>query len=680
MPKAFDRILVVMFENQYRSYVMQDTFMEKLSRAGASMNNYFGCFHPSQTNYIASLAGEVCAVTNDTPPAAPLLQQTLVDLLEAKSVSWKAYMEGYPGELWNCAWQSSDYKQALQPMTEYPTTGDTLARYFRKHNAFASFHTIQADASRWAKIVPSDQLWNDVAIDSSCTLPEYSWFTPDIWNDGHYLYNTHVDTNPRTQLVPQLSGWLENVFFADIDASNVAFGSASGQPKLGLNLDVDLLLTDPQKAWKQSRVPEGTLIVVTFDEADYDAKGYDTNYDGPNQVYTVLLGDMIAPGTNIDVPFNHYGLIKTVEKNFDLASLEKNDQQANWFRFLWQEDWLWGAASDTPISQCKAMAAATLNNQLAIAYTDDSGLLQLWSAKGGQVVCSDIHCEGNIAASVLGDSLFVVYTDSQASLHSVVYSIAGGWSIPVEVGVTDANAFAMCAFVDEADQNTQKLMLCWQPGSGYMQSKLYDTSAWSLAPVSVGQITDGDMAIAQLGGLLLLVYKQRNTRRLSMTTYNVAPYNAFDALTFENTPAPENNTSLHQWSPADQLVGHFGGKMSNRQHTYQASGQLAMAAIEGEVHLAYRDTYADTSQVYGTYFGLTGIFTAANQASNNYGTMQQAGWTEEVPVTEVTTQVTSQLCMASNNEKVWILWQANMGLAVQQIQGGYCDSPLLGDV
>ena len=39
---------------------------------------------------------------------------------------------------------------------------------------------------------------------------------PDIWNDGHYLYNTHIDTNPRTQLITQLSPWLEHVFLGNI--------------------------------------------------------------------------------------------------------------------------------------------------------------------------------------------------------------------------------------------------------------------------------------------------------------------------------------------------------------------------------------------------------------------------------------------------------------------------------
>lgn len=158
-------------------------------------------------------------MTNDDPPTSSLMQKTLVALLENKNVSWKAYMEAYPNEPWNPAWENPNYPKSEQPINEYPPSdGDDLSRYFRKHNAFASFHNIQIDEARWSKVVNDFDFWNDVKNEK---LPEYSWFTPDIWNDGHYLYNTHIDTNPRTQLVPQLSVWLEHVFLGDIDASKL---------------------------------------------------------------------------------------------------------------------------------------------------------------------------------------------------------------------------------------------------------------------------------------------------------------------------------------------------------------------------------------------------------------------------------------------------------------------------
>ena len=153
------------------------------------------------------------------------------------------------------------------------------------------------------------------------TMPEYSWYTPDIWNDGHYLFNTHEDTNPRSLLNAQIAGYLELILLGDISSSKVRGGGKYNQDNIGLNLDLDLVLTDPKTAYANSNIPEGTLVVITFDEADYDATGYDTNYDGPNQIYTVLLGDMITPGTQVATPYNHYSLIRTVEENFDLGSM-----------------------------------------------------------------------------------------------------------------------------------------------------------------------------------------------------------------------------------------------------------------------------------------------------------------------------------------------------------------------
>ena len=167
MAKAFDRILIVMFENQYRSYVMQHPYMEKLARAGCNMTNYFGCFHPSQTNYVASLAGELCNVSNDTPPWPPLMQKTLVDLMqpvgEPEKITWKAYMENYPNDPWNPAWKDPKYPSSAQPTNEYPTNSATeLASYFRKHNAFASFFEIQSQEERWKNIVDDTVFWDDV--------------------------------------------------------------------------------------------------------------------------------------------------------------------------------------------------------------------------------------------------------------------------------------------------------------------------------------------------------------------------------------------------------------------------------------------------------------------------------------------------------------------------------------
>ena len=680
MAKPFDRIITVMFENQYRSYVMQDPFMQKLASVGADMTNYFGAFHPSQTNYLASFAGEVCGVTNDTPPEKPLMQQTLVDLLEAGEVSWKAYMEAYPGDPWNPKWANPDYvaQGVAPPINQFPPEGDVnLSRYYRKHNAFASFHNVQKDQSRWNKIVSEVEFWKDVA---GGTLPEYSWFTPDIWNDGHYLYNTHIDTDPRTLLVPQLSAWLQYVFLGSIPYGSVQGGQATGQQNIGLNLDIDLLLTDPDAAWAQSKVPEGTLLVITFDEADFDARGYDTNYDGPNQIYTVLLGRNIKPGTTVSIPYNHYNLIRTVEENFGLGSLQKNDKYANWFRFLWGESFSWGATQNTGFAAGDALAVASTKDTQLMLFSDAKGNLMessLSHAKWSRPASIGLSAEEGIAMAALeGTCYLVIKGDKGGALSwSKRDDKSGKWSAPEKLDVKSKGSIALCSFLDYKD-NQSKLMLCWTDGDGFIHSMMGTSKGFSGKAVPVGQLTDGDMTLGQVGGSLFLVYKERNTRKMRMTSYNVAPFNAFKAVNFQDAAAPDNDTSLHQWAVADYPVGNFAQKMAALANEYQNRGDMTMATVSGEMHLVHHGGYLDKTHAYTEVFGLTGIFTATNQWSNGYGTLDQAGWTLESELTNV--QIDKKhdtkrglLSMCSDGDTLTLVWTDMNNQTINFMQGGY---------
>ncbi len=672
MNKPFDRIITVMFENQYRSYAMQNPFLKKLTSAGADMTNYFGAFHPSQTNYLASLAGEVCGVTNDTPPAAPLLQETLVDLLEAKQVSWKAYMEAYPGDPWKKSWLRPNYPPNEQPITQYPASDSkNLSRYYRKHNAFASFHTIQKDESRWNKIVSDTEFWNDVTHN---TLPEYSWFTPDIWNDGHYLYNTHIDTNPRTQLIPQLSAWLEHVFLGDIPSTKIQGGAETCLPSLGLNLDVDLLLTDPQKAWKQSNVPKGTLLVITFDEADFSAVGYDTSYDGPNQIYTVLLGDMIAPGTVISTPYNHYNLIRTVEENFQLGSLNKNDYGANWFRFLWGESFSWNTPADSNFVAGNALAIANgdIGEQLVFTNTNN----ELFSSVRNKTNWNTPHdlgfkAEGPIALAAINGVSVLVTKNSKNELRVSRYNATSNtWSEPCKLAIITSGSFALTTYFDMSD-STNKLMLCWTAENGFIQSMQGDASGFSDTIIPVNQLTDGPITLGQVGASLFLAYKERNTRKMRMTSFNTGDFNSFKAVDFHGNPAPENDTSIHEWSVTDYAIGHFSKKMAALANEYQNLGNMTMATISGEMHLVHRGGYPDLANAYTEVFGLTGVYSASNQRSNGYGTLNQAGWTQEEELSSVSINPDSPISMCSDAKTLSLVWVDSKSGTIFYRQGAY---------
>jgi hypothetical protein len=100
--------------------------MANLASQGIDMNNYFGVMHPPQTNYISSIAGELCNVTSDNAPNPLLPQHTIVDLIEAAPVSldWRAYMESY-GSTQNSGHNFPDGEDS-EPRAPMPVPGQQV--------------------------------------------------------------------------------------------------------------------------------------------------------------------------------------------------------------------------------------------------------------------------------------------------------------------------------------------------------------------------------------------------------------------------------------------------------------------------------------------------------------------------------------------------------------------------
>lgn len=156
--KWFDHVMLIQFENHSDKEVIKDPNFDKYRQKGRSLDNYFAVAHPSQPNYIAQIGGDTLGVTGDG--TFNLAQKSLVDLLEAKDISWKGYMEDYPG---NCFAGNQD-------------------RYVRKHNPFISFDLVRNNATRCAKIVASTQLDTDM---KNGGFPQFSFFSPNLDNDAH---------------------------------------------------------------------------------------------------------------------------------------------------------------------------------------------------------------------------------------------------------------------------------------------------------------------------------------------------------------------------------------------------------------------------------------------------------------------------------------------------------------
>jgi len=254
--KWFNRIVIINFENTNYEDALKDPYLNKLSKSGVLLSNYFAITHPSQPNYVAQTYGSTFNIKDDR--VHNISGDSVVDLLERKNVTWKGYMENYKG---NC--NLSEHNNGL---------------YVRKHNPLISFEHVQNNPSWCAKIVPAEQLDKDI---SSETVPQFVYFTPNMNNDGH-------DTS-----VPYLSAWLERFL----------------TPRM-----------------KNEHFIKDTLIVITFDEQE--------SYTGDNKVYTVLLGPAVDKrvGEVDREKYNHYSLLKTVENNWDLGGLGRNDVNAEAFK------------------------------------------------------------------------------------------------------------------------------------------------------------------------------------------------------------------------------------------------------------------------------------------------------------------------------------------------------------
>lgn len=157
--------------------------------------------------------------------------------------------------------------------------GEFQGLYWRKHVPFLSLLPVQQRPAECARVVDQKAWQADV---KARALPAYSLYVPDNNNNGH-------DTG-------------------------VSYGAAWLQGFL------EPLLADAQ-------FMAGTLVVVTFDEA--------ATYNVPNRIYTVFLGPMVRPGAVSNLSYDIYSLLRTVEDNFKLGTLGKNDDYAKPITDVW---------------------------------------------------------------------------------------------------------------------------------------------------------------------------------------------------------------------------------------------------------------------------------------------------------------------------------------------------------
>ena len=319
-------VFVVLLENQ--SYAV--TFGPRsaapylastLPSQGALLGQYYAIGHASLGNYVALISGQApneatqldCGTYVDFKPSAPGLDahgqlpgsgcvypavvKTLPDQLEAANLTWKAYMEDMGKDP---ARESATCGHARVGRTETTNQAAATDQYAAKHDPFVYFHSIIDDQARCdAHVVNLERLSQDLA--SAATTANYTFITPNLCNDGH-------------------------------DARCVD-GRRGGLAAIDVFLRQWVPLITRSPAFRADG-----LLVVTFDEsagaglagsraccAEKPLPGarYRPGFVGPGggRVGAVVLSPFVKPGTVSDLPYNHYSLLRTVERIFGLPYL-----------------------------------------------------------------------------------------------------------------------------------------------------------------------------------------------------------------------------------------------------------------------------------------------------------------------------------------------------------------------
>jgi len=227
----FDHVVIVVMENEGMSQALADKRIVALAKSGAWFSNYRALSHPSLPNYLAIVGGSTFGVVTDHR-SAPINAPTIVDRLEQKGFTWKAYAEDYPG---NCYLGSAAGEGHLTPKA------DPTELYVRKHVPLLAFSSIQNNGKRCARVVNAREFMRDAR---SGNLPNYSFYSPNMFHDGH---DTSLETSAE---------WLDNFV-------------RSLRGTLGMH--------------------QRTLLVVTWDEGGGDDFRQ-------NRILTVFLGAMVLPG------------------------------------------------------------------------------------------------------------------------------------------------------------------------------------------------------------------------------------------------------------------------------------------------------------------------------------------------------------------------------------------------
>jgi hypothetical protein len=338
-PSTLKHIFYVMMENHGYLEIVNNVdapYINSLITQYGTATNYFGVTHPSLPNYLSAISGDFQGIWDDCAAGqtskcdpeefiptsgdgtstlgltdAQAAQasatahwfdgDTIVDQLDSKSITWKAYMQGIP------AVGSTDEYAPVDTVDAGDGGTTQVARklYAQKHDPFMYFSKVRNDATRMQKIVPFTQLATDLGAASS--TPGFVWISPDQCHDMHGV-------SP--------------------DNANAVGIPTCGYPSSGLDhgaitLGDDFLKSTVQAIMASPAWSEPSAIVIVWDEDDYTGNsgccgspvGADASVLGGAHVPAIVITSKNAKHQELADPVNHYSLLATIEEAWGLPCL-----------------------------------------------------------------------------------------------------------------------------------------------------------------------------------------------------------------------------------------------------------------------------------------------------------------------------------------------------------------------
>jgi hypothetical protein len=295
----FDHIMIIMLENHginttygnaclgncsyFNSFANTNGLAEQYDAGGVS---------GSLGDYIAFTSGDGSVICNGAPSGScgPYNDVNIVDRIEKNQLTWKAYMEDYPG-----SGTGSGHSTGGCFMS-------SSGNYASIHNPFVYYQDIINSTNRCSRIVPANSVIPTQTACGTSTNPG------TVETDDRLLNDLNSVTNAA------------NYIFLTPNTIDDLHDCGNGDVSIG-NHYLELLIPQILNSTLFKNKNNRAALFVTYDEVDPFA-------GAARYMYTVWASNgpsLTKPAYKSVVQYNHYYALRTVLDNWRLSSINSTD-------------------------------------------------------------------------------------------------------------------------------------------------------------------------------------------------------------------------------------------------------------------------------------------------------------------------------------------------------------------